>query len=90
MVIGELVCGNLSRRKQQLATWNAMPMVEELDNEEVLAQIESRRLMGRGIGFVDAHVLCACLNSNGTLLWSRDKQLRRLAEEFGVSFSERT
>ena len=90
MVIGELVCGNLPHRKRHLATWGTMPMVEELGHEEVLSQIESRRLMGRGIGFVDAHVLCACLNSDGTLLWSRDKSLRRLAEEYGVAFPEPT
>ena len=44
--------------------------------------------MGRGIGFVDAHLLCAVLNRNGTVLWTRDRRLEELAQELGVVFSE--
>ena len=90
MVFGELVCGNLPDRTRQIAEWSTIPRVIELRNEEVQSQIESRKLMGRGIGFADAHVLCACLVNDGTLLWSRDKRLKRIAEEFGVAFTERT
>lgn len=89
IVFGELVCGNLPDRTRQIAEWNMMPKVMELRNDEVRSQIESKRLMGRGIGFADAHVLCACLINDDTLLWSRDKRLKRVAEEFGVAFSER-
>lgn len=90
LVIGELVCGYVPNRFQQLAAWNRIPRVKELPNDDVLSQIESRKFMETGIGFVDAHVLCACLDSKGTLLWSRDKKLRKLAQKFGVAYSERT
>ena len=90
MIIGELACGNVSNRVSQLAEWDDLPKADALEDEAVRAHIESKRLMGRGIGFIDAHVLCACLLNDGTLLWSRDKSLRALAMEFGIAFSERT
>lgn len=90
MIIGELTCGNLPNRTRQLAEWDNIPKIDALLDTEVRSHIESMRLMGRGIGFIDAHVLCACLFKNGTLLWSRDKRLRALATELGIAFSERT
>ena len=88
MIIGELACGNLSDRRERLSDWRRIPMISEASNQEVLSTIESRQLMGRGIGFVDAHLLCAVLNREHTLLWTRDNSLHRVAEEFGMAFSE--
>ena len=59
-----------------------------ISHAHVVSVIESRSLMGRGIGFVDAHLLCAVLNRNGTVLWTRDRRLEELAQELGVVFSE--
>ncbi len=88
MIIGELACGTLKNRTQRLSDWGALPGITELSHASVLSAIESRHLMGRGIGFVDAHLLCAVLNHNGTLLWTRDRSLKRSAEECGVIFPE--
>ena len=88
MVIGELACGNLSNREQRLGDWQRFPMIPEAENEDVLSVIESRRLMGRGIGFIDAHLLCAVLNHANALLWTRDGSLHRVAKDLGVAFSE--
>ena len=88
MIIGELACGNLSNRHTRLSAWRRFPMISEASHQEVLTIIESRQLMGRGIGFVDAHLLCAVLNREDALLWTRDGSLRRVAGEFGVEFSE--
>ena len=88
MIIGELACGNLSDRQKRLSAWRRFPMISEAAHQEVLSIIESRQLMGRGIGFVDAHLLCAVLNREGALLWTRDSSLRRVAGEFGVAFSD--
>ena len=63
-------------------------MISEASHWEVLSTIESRQLMGRGVGFVDAHLLCAVLNRESTLLWTRDNALRRVAGDLGVAFSE--
>ena len=86
MVIGEIACGNLPDRSGTLRRMNTLPRIEELTHTEVLSLIESRGLMGQGIGFVDAHLICSVFKRNGAMLWTRDKQLRRIAEDVGVAF----
>ena len=88
MVLGELACGNLSNRERRLDDWRRFPMIPEAEHGEVLSTIESRRLMGRGIGFIDAHLLCAVLNHGNALLWTRDGSLHRVAADLGAAFSE--
>ena len=89
MVLGELACGNLPRREETLAQLRALPGLKALDDEAVVALIESNKLMGRGIGFVDAHLLGAVLAGPvGTLLWTRDRRLHELADESGVAYIE--
>lgn len=90
MVIGELACGNLPRREETLAQLRTLPGLAALDDNAVLALIESSRLMGRGIGFVDAHLLGAVLTGPaGTQLWTRDRRLHELADQAGVAYFEK-
>ena len=56
-VIGELACGTLRGRAEILRLLSELPQAPVASNAEVLAFIERRQLMGRGIGFVDAHLL---------------------------------
>ena len=88
IIVGELACGNLSDRGRRLRDWQHLPMIPEASNQEVLSTIESRQLMGQGIGFMDAHLLCAVLNCANTLIWTRDRRLRVVAGALGVAFSE--
>lgn len=83
-VVGELACGNLSRRHEVLGLLRGLPPVPVADQDEVLLLIERHRLMGRGIGFVDAHLLAATLLSHATRLWTRDKRLADAARALGV------
>ena len=70
---------------QRLAS---LSRIVELDHGEVLRQIEGRRLMGSGIGFVDAHLICSVLNQGGASLWTRDRRLKNIADELGIGFPE--
>lgn len=89
MVVGELACGNLPRREDTLAQLWTLPRLKPLDDEAVLAVIESNKLMGRGIGFVDAHLLGAVLaGPAGTLLWTRDRRLHELADQASAAYFE--
>ncbi len=88
MVIGELACGNLSRRSQTLARLRSLPRIPEPEHDEVMRTIESDRLMGRGLGYIDAHLICSVLRYDDASLWTQDLRLRRVAEESGVTFSE--
>ena len=88
MVIGELACGNLPDRRTRMSELGALPRITELHNDNVIHAIEERDLMGRGIGFVDAHLICAVLKHHGVRLWTHDKRLNGVATELGVAFTE--
>jgi hypothetical protein len=80
LIIGELACGNLKDRNEVLSLlWN-LPLISQAENEEVLQFIERRRLWGKGLGFVDMHLLVASLVSR-IPLWTFDKPLRNIASE---------
>ena len=86
-VIGELACGNLKSRVRVIDLLEALPQLAMAMDEEVLFFIERHELMGRGIGYVDAHLLAAA-SISGSLLWTRDKRLRGIAAELGVAYLE--
>lgn len=79
-VVGELCLGGLSREK--LATMRWMRRCNVASHEEVMHLIAERRLAGRGLGYVDGHLLSAALIGR-LRLWTRDKALRLVAQECG-------
>lgn len=83
-VIGELACGNLANRQETLILLAALPQAQAAEHEEVLRFVESRRLVGRGLGWVDAHLLASALLTK-CALWTLDKPLRRAAVELRVA-----
>jgi predicted nucleic acid-binding protein len=80
-VVGELACGNIAKRGEILELLEQLPSAREATHEEVIALIGRRRLTGRDIGYVDAHLLAAALLTPSTRLWTRDKRLARIAAE---------
>jgi predicted nucleic acid-binding protein len=83
-VIGELACGNLAKRGEVLGLISALPAVPVADHAEVLAFVEGRRLMGTGLGWVDAHLLASAVLA-AVPLWTADKKLTAVARGLGVS-----
>jgi predicted nucleic acid-binding protein len=84
-VIGELVLGGLGRRRSQiLADLRLLPALVAARDEEVHALIEAHALAGRGIGWVDAHLLASALLA-GVRLWTLDRRLSRAAGQVGVA-----
>ena len=86
-VIGELACGTLPDRSV-LQRLDELPQIVIATDDEVLSLIESNRFMGRGIGFIDAHLLTSVVSQSGVSLWTRDQRLKRIAEEMGVAYPE--
>lgn len=78
-VIGELACGNLRRRGELLALLSELPQARHATYDEVLYYIERHRLMGLGIGYVDAHLLASVSLTEAAHLWTRDKRLTAVA-----------
>ena len=87
-VIGELACGNLKNRTTIISLMEALPMAYEAEHEEVLSFIESREVMGKGLGYVDVHLLASALLTEVTL-WTLDKRLDKAAEEFDCKYQQR-
>ena len=63
-VAGELACGNLRKRAAMLADLAALPKATRASDDEVVRFVEDRKLWGRGLGWMDAHLLAAALISN--------------------------
>lgn len=87
MIIGELACGNLQNREQLLTLWRNLPSIVTATNDEAIYFLEQHRLMGRGIGFIDVHLLAAVALHGDTSLWTQDQRLARLADELGLGFT---
>jgi hypothetical protein len=79
LIVGELACGNLKNRTNILSLLEALPMTLLVESEEVLSFIEIRDLMGKGLGYIDVHLLASAMLS-GLPLWTLDKKLERVAE----------
>ena len=83
-VIGELACGNLRNRADVLELLQGLPAAVVASDSEVLLLIEREQLMGRGIGYVDAHLLASAKLSH-CQLWTQDRRLVALAQEGGLA-----
>lgn len=86
-VIGELACGHLHDRRQVLDLLQGLPAAVVASDEEVLLLIERDQLMGRGIGYVDDHLLASARLSH-CRLWTQDPRLAAVAEELGLGVPE--
>jgi hypothetical protein len=77
-VVGELACGALGKRGEILRMLKALPEAHFSEQQEVMSFIETQRLYGCGIGWVDAHLLASTLLTR-CAIWTFDKPLRRAA-----------
>ena len=84
-VMGELALGNLRGQDIFLTALGALPQVVVASDEEVLHLIDRQTLFGRGIGYVDAHLLAAARLTAGTRLWTRDRRLQAVATHLGLA-----
>ena len=87
-VVGEIACGSLRNRQSILELLQDLPAAVVADSDEVLLFIERHALHGKGIGYVDVHLLASVALTEGTHLWTRDQRLRRLAVALGRAFPE--
>lgn len=79
LIVGELACGNLKDRAVILSFLQLLPMSIEAEHDEVLSFIENNRLMGKGIGYVDTHLITSAVLT-GVPIWTLDKKLAQTAD----------
>ena len=86
MVIAELALGNLRNREQVLRLIGGLPRTPVATDDELLFFVERHRLMGRGIGYVDAHLLSAATLAGQTTLWTGDRRLSSVAGDLNLAY----
>jgi hypothetical protein len=89
-VVGEIACGSLRDRKSILELLQDLPTTAVAHSDEVLQFIERHTVHGKGIGYVDVHLLASVALTEGTRLWTRDLRLRRVAAALGCAYPEPT
>lgn len=83
-VIGEIAVGQMRRRDEVLAGLETLPSVDVAAHENVMYLIERHQLFGRGIGYVDVHLLAAVRLTPGSMLWTRDRRLAAAARHVNI------
>ena len=84
-IIGELACGNLKNRNEIISLLQSLPMAPTVEFDEFLFFIDRNHMMGKGVGFVDVHLL-ASAQLAGVLLWTADKKLKSSADQLELAF----
>jgi len=87
-VIGELALGNLRQRKVVLDALADLPRANVATEPEVLHFIDQNALFGRGVGYVDAHLLAAVRLTPGAELWTNDKRLQKVAVQLALAMTQ--
>jgi predicted nucleic acid-binding protein len=88
-VIGELALGNLREREIVLNALSDLPRASIATDAEVLHFIGRHGLFGRGIGYVDVHLLAGVRLTEGAQLWTNDKRLYGVAAQLDLAFTPR-
>jgi predicted nucleic acid-binding protein len=85
LVYGELLIGDTGGRMALLSNYDRIDRAPLVPHAEVVAFVHDRRLNGRGIGWIDAHLLASALVSRATL-WTADLALAAIAADLGIAY----
>jgi predicted nucleic acid-binding protein len=84
-IYGELLIGDKGGRRQLLDDYELMHQAPAVPHSDVVTFVRERRLHGRGVGWVDAHLLAAALVGR-LKLWTVDPRLATVAKELGIAY----
>jgi len=84
-IVGELACGNLKNRLEILTYLQSLPMTILAEDEEVLKFIENNQLMGKGLGYIDIHLIASAILTD-VPVWTFDKTLDKIAKKIGINY----
>ena len=84
-VVGELACGQLKSRHEVLSLLNSLTRLVAATDDEALYFLERHRLFGRGLGYIDVHLIAAAALNDDARLWTRDKRLKTVAAEMDLA-----
>lgn len=84
-IIGEIACGDIRNRYEIISLLNDLPSTDILDHSDIMEFIENRKIMNKGIGYIDVHLLGSALVSE-TPLWTFDKALKKIAIQLSIEY----
>jgi len=84
-IVGELACGNLKNRSEILSLLKTLPMATHAEHDELMQFIENHGLMGKGLGYIDMHLLASAILSKAPL-WTLDKKLNQVSLRLGLAY----
>ena len=85
LVIGEIACGSIRHRAEVLESLALLPTAPTIDYEELLTFLETHKLFGQGLGWIDVHLLASTMLQQVTL-WTLDQSLRNAARKLRCDF----
>lgn len=82
-VLGELATGNLRNRSRFIADFQSLPQLKVTDEVDVHYLLEARRLWGKGLSWIDLHLLAATTVA-GWSLYTGDRAMAEAARQIGI------
>lgn len=86
LVHGELLIGDRGGLRALLADYERIPKAPTISHGDVVTFVRTRRLHGRGAGWIDVHLLASAIVGR-VQLWTADQRLSALAVELGVGYT---
>ena len=85
LIYGELLIGDPSGRRALLTDFAALHRAPTVSHAEIVTFVRQRRLHGRGVGWIDAHLLASALVGRLSF-WTADARLAVVARELGIAY----
>lgn len=85
LVYGELLIGDRGGRTKLLAAYEKMHQASTVPHSDVVTFVRHRALHGRGVGWIDIHLLASAIVARLSL-WTADPCFAALAKDCGVAY----
>lgn len=83
-VAGELACSNLHNRNEVLELLERLPRASVASEVEARLFLERHAIMGRGLGYIDVHLLASVALGAPARFWTKDRRLAPVGAELGI------
>ena len=85
LVYGELLIGDRGGRRKLLAAYERIHQASIIPHRDVVAFVRDRDLYGRGVGWIDIHLLASAIVGRFEL-WTADPRFAIVARELDVAY----
>src|SRR3972149_3830897 len=83
--LAEPACGTRRNRREILPLLASLPQAPLAGHDEVLGFLESGKLHGKGVGWIDIHLLASARIARSPI-WTLDQRLARTAGSFSMGY----